>query len=226
MASKMSKKDLKQPDAFQSTIELIQNYILENQKRFYAIITAIILASIVAFGIFMYWSHYQASARDMYIKAQGNMAQNIDNPENAMKNIMVYQELIDKYPHSWSARMAHYNIGNLYYNIGEFDKAIADYKKFVSSRISDNAGIKFLAMTSIGYCYEAKKDFKSALEYFEKAQKSNNVGFESIGFRNIGRTYEQLNDKKNALENYKKALEKTTDPAMLIFIKHKISSLS
>jgi tetratricopeptide (TPR) repeat protein len=174
----------------------------------------------------MYWSHYQASARDMYIKAQGNMAQNIDNPENAMKNIMVYQELIDKYPHSWSARMAHYNIGNLYYNIGEFDKAIADYKKFVSSRISDKAGIKFLAMTSIGYCYEAKKDFKSALEYFEKAQKSNNVGFESIGFRNIGRTYEQLNDKKNALENYKKALEKTTDPAMLIFIKHKISSLS
>jgi predicted negative regulator of RcsB-dependent stress response len=226
MASKMSKKDLKQPDAFQSTIELIQNYILENQKRFYAIITAIILASIVAFGIYMYWSHYQASARDMYIKAQGNMARNIDNPESAMKNIIVYQELIDKYPHSWSARMAHYNIGNLYYNIGEYDKAITDYKKFVTSRISDKAGIKFMAMTSIGYSYEAKKDFKSALEYFEKAQNSNNVGFESIGFRNIGRTYEQLNDKKHALENYKKALEKTTDPAMLIFIKHKISSLS
>jgi len=222
----MSKKDLKQPDAFQSTIELIQNYILENQKRFYAIITAIILASIIAFGIFMYWSHYQSSAREMYINAQGNMARNIDNPENAMKNIAVYQELINKYPLSWSARMAHYNIGNLYYNLGEYDKAISDYKKFVSSRISDQAGIKFLALTSIGYCYEAKKDFKSALEYFEKAQKSNNVGFESVGFRNIGRTYEQLNDKKNALGNYKKALEKTTDPAMLIFIKHKISSLS
>jgi tetratricopeptide (TPR) repeat protein len=143
-----------------------------------------------------------------------------------MRNIGVYQQLIDKYPHSWSAKMAHYHLGNIYYSLGEYDKAIADYKKFVSSRISDNAGIKFLALTSLGYCYEAKKDFKSALDYFEKAQKSDNTGFESVGFRNIGRAYELQNDKKNALENYKKALEKTTDPAMVSFIKYKISSLS
>jgi tetratricopeptide (TPR) repeat protein len=78
----------------------------------------------------------------------------------------------------------------------------------------------------LGYCHEAKKDLKVALEYFEKAQKGGNVGFESIAFRNIARIYEQLNDKKNALDNYKSALEKTTDPSMKIFIKRKISSLS
>ncbi|PKN53396.1 MAG: hypothetical protein CVU55_01880 [Deltaproteobacteria bacterium HGW-Deltaproteobacteria-13] len=226
MAAKLSKKDLKGPDAFQASIDEITEYISENKQRFYAIVTAVVLAAIIAFGIYMYWSNYQSSAKEMYAKAQENIAQNVDTPEDAMKNIKIYQELIDKYPKSWSARMAHYHLGNLYYNLGDFDKAIPDYKKFVSSRISDNAGIKFLALTSLGYCYEAKKDYKSALEYFEKAQKSDNVGFESIGFRNIGRTYEQLNDKKNALDNYKKALEKTTDPAMLIFIKHKISSLS
>jgi tetratricopeptide (TPR) repeat protein len=78
----------------------------------------------------------------------------------------------------------------------------------------------------LGYCYEAKKDLKVALEYFEKAQKSDNIGFESFGFRNIARIYEQLNDKKNALENYKKALQKTTDPSITVFIKRKISFLS
>jgi predicted negative regulator of RcsB-dependent stress response len=226
MAAKLSKKELTQPDAFQSTIEVIQDYISENQKRFYSIVAAIVLASIIALGIYMYWSNYQTSAREMYAKAQKSVMQNGDTPENAMINIKTYQELIDKYPHSWSARMAYYHLGNVYYNLGEFDKAIDDYKKFVSSRIADNAGIKFLALTSIGYCYEAKKDFKSALEYFEKAQKSNNVGFESIGFGNIARTYELMNDKKNALENYKKAMEKAADPAKAIFIKHKISSLS
>jgi predicted negative regulator of RcsB-dependent stress response len=222
MAAKLSKKELKQPDAFQSSVEVIQDYISENEKRFYAIVAAIVIATLLVFGFYMYWSHYQASATEMYIKA----SQNIETPEGAMKNIGVYQQLIDKYPHSWSARMAHYHLGNIYYSLGEYDKAIADYKKFVSSRISDNAGIKFLALTSMGYCYEAKKDFKSALEYYEKAQKSDNTGFESIGFRNIGRAYELQNDKKNALENYKKALERTTDPAMISFIKYKISSLS
>jgi len=221
MAAKLSKKELTQPDAFQSTIEVIQDYISENQKRFYSIVTAIVLAAVIALGIYSYWGNYQSSAREMYAKAQNN-----NTPENTMNNVKIFQELIDKYPHSWSARMAHYHLGNIYYNSGDFDKAIADYKKFVSSRISEDSGIKFLALSSIGYCYEAKKDFKSALEYFEKAQKSKNIGFESVAFSNIARIYEQMNDKKNALENYKKALEKTTEPSKAIFIKYKISSLS
>jgi predicted negative regulator of RcsB-dependent stress response len=226
MAAKLSKQDLNGPDAFQSTIDLITDYISENKKRFYSIVTAIALAAIIAFGIYMYWSYYQSSAKEMYAKAQNNMAQNNATPESTVKNIKIFQELINKYPYSWSARMAHYHLGNIYYNSGEFDKAIADYKKFISSRISDDSGIKFLALSSIGYCYEAKKDFKLALEYFEKAQKSKNEGFESVGFSNIARIYEQMNDKKNALENYKKALEKTTEPSKAIFVKYKISSLS
>jgi tetratricopeptide (TPR) repeat protein len=122
--------------------------------------------------------------------------------------------------------MSHYHLGNLYYSIGEVDNAITEYKKFVSSSRSDKAGVKFLALTSLGYCYEAKQDFQVALEYYEKAQKSDNVGFESIGFRNIARAYEQLNDKKNALENYKKALQTTSDPSVKVFINRKISFLS
>ena len=226
MAAKISKKELKGPDAFQSSIETISDYISENKTRFYAIVTAVIFAAVIAFGIYMYWSYYQSSAREMYANAQNNIAKNVETPEAARANIKVYQELINKYPHSWSARISHYHLGNLYYNLDEIDNAIAEYNKFVSSSRSDNAGIKFLALTSLGYCYEAKKDIKGALDYFEKAQKSDNVGFESIGFRNIARIYEQLNDKKNALENYKKALQKTTDPSMTIFIKRKISSLS
>ncbi len=225
MAAKLSKKELKGPDIFQSTIEVITDYISENKNRFYAIVTAVILASIIAFGIYMYWSYYQSSAREMYAKVQ-NTTRNISTPDDARASIKVYQELINKYPHSWSARISYYHLGNIYYNLGEIDNAITEYKKFISSTRSDAAGIKFLVLTSLGYCYEAKKDLKVALEYFEKAQKSDNIGFESIGFRNIARIYEQLNDKKNALENYKSALQKTTDPSMTIFIKRKISSLS
>jgi len=226
MAAKLSKKELKQPDAFQSTVEVIMDYISENKTRFYAIVMAVILSVVITFGIYMYWSYYQSSASEMYAKTQNDMVRNIGNPDAARINIKTFQELIAKYPHSWSARISRYHLGNIYYSLGEIDNAIAEYKKFVSSSRSDNAGIKFLALTSLGYCYETKKDFKAALEYFEKAQKSDNVGFESIGFRNIARAYEQLNDKKNALENYKSALQKTTDPSMTVFIKRKISFLS
>ncbi|KQC11437.1 MAG: hypothetical protein APR62_01630 [Smithella sp. SDB] len=226
MAAKLSKKELKQPDAFQSTMELIMNYIAENKTRFYAIVTAVILSVVITFGIYMYWSYYQSSALDMYAKARNDMARNIGNPDAAKINIKIFRELIAKYPHSWSARISHYHLGNLYYSIGELNDAITEYKKFVSSSRADKVGIKFLALTSLGYCHEAKKDYQVALEYYKKAQKSDSVGFESIGFRNIARAYEALNDKKNALENYKNALQKTTDPSITVFIKRKISFLN
>jgi predicted negative regulator of RcsB-dependent stress response len=185
-----------------------------------------ILAIVLAVVIYLYWNDYQTSAAQIYSKAQVTMIRSQYNQANASDTMNIFKELIDKYPHSWSARMAHYHMGNIYYNSGDLDNAIASYKKFVSSARADDAGIKFLALTSLGYCFEAKKDFKTALDYFEQAQRSNNVGFEAIGFRNIARIYEQLNDKKKALENYQKALEKAIDPSMALFLKRKISSLS
>lgn len=226
MAAKLSKKELEKPDFFQSGIEKVTDYISENKTRFYVIITAIVLAVLIAIGIYLYWNSYQTSAVEIYAKAQDNLAKNQSKPETAKNSIVMFKELVDKYPQSWSAKMARYQMGNIYYNMGEIDNAITSYKDYISSTTTDNAGIKFLALTSLGYCYETKKDFTTALRYFEEAQKSNNIGFESIGYRNIARIYEQMNDKKKALENYQSALQKTTDPSMSLFIKRKISSLS
>jgi predicted negative regulator of RcsB-dependent stress response len=228
MAAKLSKQDLKGPDVFQSTFERITDYISENQTRFYVMVTATVVAVAIAFGIYLYWNNYQTSAVEIYAKAQENLTRSAQaqSPELAKESVKMYKELIDSYPRSWSAQVARYHLGNIYYQTGEIDNAIAAYKDFVASAPSDNSGIKFLALTSLGYCYEAKKDIKGALSYFEEAQKNSNPGFESIGFRNIARIYEQLSDKKKALENYQNALLKSTDPSMMIFIKRKISSLS
>jgi predicted negative regulator of RcsB-dependent stress response len=226
MAAKLSKQELEGPDIFQSSIEKITDYISENRTRFYVIVTAIISAVIIAFAIYFYWSNYQSSAVELYDKAQTYIAKPNVKPEDTKDSIVILKELIDKYPYSWSARMARYHLGNIYYNLDDLDNAISSYKGYISSTTSDNAGITFLALTSLGYCYEAKKDFKSALSSFEDAQKSNNTGFESMAYSNIGRIYELLNDKKKALENYQNALLRTIDPSMALFLKRKISSLS
>ena len=62
MAAKLTKKELKGPDVFQSTIERITDYISENQIRFYVVVTAIVVAVAIAFGIYFYWNNYQTSA--------------------------------------------------------------------------------------------------------------------------------------------------------------------
>lgn len=226
MSAKLSKKELEGPDAFQSGIERFTDYIEENKTRFYVIVTAIVLAVVIAVGIYFYWNNYQTSAIELYAKAEDNLIRNNEKPEATKDILPMFKEIINKYPHSWSAKMARYHMGNIYYNIGDIDNAITSYKDYISATTADNAGIRFLTLTSLGYCYETKKDFKTALSYFEQAQKTNNTGFEAIGYRNIARAYEEMNDTKKALENYQIALQKTIDPAMALFIKRKIASLS
>lgn len=225
MAAKLSKKELKSPDAFQTTFERIGDYVSENRARVTIVGIALICAVGIAAGIYFYWSYYSGSALKLYAAAQSNLMNSGENKESTDLNIGRFKELIDKYPHSWSARMAYYHLGNIYYNNGEIDKAIHAYEKFIAKTGTDKTGVKFLALTSLGYAYEAKKDYKDALKYFEEAQNVYNTGFEMIGLRNIARAYEELNNKEKALEYYKKALEKTTDSAASIFLKRKISTL-
>jgi tetratricopeptide (TPR) repeat protein len=226
MAAKLSKKELKSPDVFQSTFERAGDYVSENKTRVAVIGIALFCAVLIAMGIYFYLNHYSTSALRLYAKAQENIIKSGDNKETVNENIKIFKELIDKYPRSWSGRMAYYHLGNIYYNNGELDQAINSYKKFVDKVRTDKTGVKFLALTSMGYSYEAKKDYKEALKYFEEAQSVYNTGFEMIGLRNIARAHEELNNKAKALEYYKKALEKTTEPAATIFIKRKISTLS
>jgi len=226
MSAKLSKKELKSPDAFQTTFEKVSDYISENRTRVTIIGIALVCAVAIALGIYSYWSYYSGSALKLYSRAQENILKGGENKETMNNNIAIYKELIEKYPHSWSGRMAYYHLGNIYYNSSELEPAIRSYEKFIAKAGSDKTGIKFLALTSLGYAYEVKKDFKQALKYFEQAQDVYSVGFETVGFSNIARAYEELNNKEKALEFYKKALEKTTDPGATLILKRKIATLS
>lgn len=225
MAAKLSKKELKSPDAFQNTFEKVGEYVEENKNRVIIAGTALACAVLLALGIYFYWSHYSGAALKLYASAQDNILKSGDNPQTADANIPIFQNLVDQYPHSWGGRMAHYHLANIYYNQGNMDKAIASYEKFIAKTGSDKTGVKFLTLTSLGYAHEAKKDFKEALKYFEQAQKVYHTGFEMMSLRNMARACEELNDKAKALEYYRKALEKTTEPAAKIFIQRKIAAL-
>ncbi len=226
MAAKLSKQELKSPDAFQTTFERISDYVVDNKMRVIVVGTASLCAILIALCIYLYWSYYSNSALKLYAKTQENTLKGGDDQQINGENIKIFKELVDQYPHSWSGRMANYHLGNIYFNNGDFEKATGYYKKFVEKSGDDKTGVRFLALTSLGYAYEVKKDFKEALKYYEDAQSSYNIGFEMIGLRNIARAHEELNNKDKALEYYKKALEKTTEPSATIFIKRKISSLS
>jgi tetratricopeptide (TPR) repeat protein len=136
-----------------------------------------------------------------------------------------YKELIEQYPRSSAAVIAHYRLGNLYLSRQEIENAVTAYNDFLKGD-SSGSDLVPLAFHGLGSCYEIKKDFKKALEYYDNALKSNaGFMFEAMNYGSIARVYEAMDDQGKALEYYRKALGKTTDPLMQLYLKRKISAL-
>jgi len=226
MVKKITKQELEKPDLFQVAQVRITKYISDNKSKIYITLGIIVLILATSAGWYLYRTNYEDNAQKLYTKAHNATLQSRRAGANIDQNtIKLYQDVVSQYPGTKSAAITQYRLGNLYYQLNDFDTAIKAYMEFLKIA-SDGSELTTLAYMGLGYCHESKKDFKNALESFEKAASTKSAGnFESVNYRNIARMYEELNNKEKAIEYYQKALGKTGDPSIEQLIKRKISSI-
>jgi tetratricopeptide (TPR) repeat protein len=222
MADKRIEEELKTQDKLQLLFSQFMAYLSENKKKALISIAVICFTLLGISGWFFYQADYEKSAQKLYAKAHNNSMNNKGGAQDILK---LFKDVTTQYPNSNAALLAHYRLGSYYFYLNDIDSSIASYQMFLKDSPEDTDLVP-LAYTGLGYCYESKGDYKSALQYYEKADKSKaGITFESMNNRNIARIYEALNDRAKALEYYQKALGKTSDPLVERFIKRKISML-
>ena len=193
MVRKITRKDLKEPDQFQTTSELIIEYLIEHRNKFYGAISFIVILIVALCSWYFYGLHYEKSADKLYSSAFNAHSSNVKEDSAAFMNAAeMYRETTEKYPRSRAATLSFYNMGNIYYNLKELDKSIDAYTSFLEGS-SENNVLTSLAYYGLGYCYEEKEDYEEALKYFERSN-SFIVGthFTVINYSNIGRIYEKM----------------------------------
>jgi tetratricopeptide (TPR) repeat protein len=226
MARKVTKKEMEQQDFIQATSEKLSMFISRHKFRLYVALGIFASMILVATGWYLYRQNYEANAQKLYAKAYIAILQSAMQGINPDQNVLkMYQDVVTQYPGTKAARSAHYQLGNLFFNLGDYDASLRSYQEFLKD-FPDNSDLRTLAQIGVGYCYEAKKDFDGALKAFQNAVGTKtSVAFEGIIYRDIARIYEEMNDKKKALEYYYKALNTTSDPSTVQLIKRKISFL-
>lgn len=227
MAKKVTKKDIEKPDSFQVAVDRISTYVRENQKKIYITSGVVAAIIVVAVGWYLYRMNYENGAQKLYAKAHFAAMSNTMQGMNPDQNILkLYQDVVTQYPGSKAAMMSYYHMGSVYYDIGNIDDSLKAYSEFIKEA-PGGSDLQAMGYSGLGYCYESKKDWKNALESYEKASASKTGGgFVGITYRNMARIYEEMNNKEKALEYYQKALSKTTDPSMELFLKRKIAASS
>jgi tetratricopeptide (TPR) repeat protein len=225
MASKATKQEITEPDKIQVLLGRIRDYVLTH-KRNIAVATAVVVAVFVLIGG---WSYYrqteETKAMNLYNKAVMDTIRIRMAGQDAAAAVKSLQEVIEKYPATEAAMLAQYRIGNAYLNAGQIDAALKAFQGYLKDKSGENE-LTIFVYNGLGNCYEAKKDYKNALQQYETALNAKaGKPFAGDILSNLARTYEAMKDNKKAVEYYQKSLDKTQDPAMKLIIGRKIAIL-
>src|SRR6185436_7377439 len=66
---------------------------------------------------------------------------------------------------------AHFNLGNVYFHLGNFQSAIEEYQAFIAS--TSEKDLQSQAYYNIGTCYLAQKNYGACIDAFKKALQLN-----------------------------------------------------
>lgn len=124
-----------------------------------------------------------------------------DPAANQQKAAGLYQEIIEKYPKSASAPFAQYQLGNIYSDLKEFDKAIAAYQDFIE-RYSKREDLLPMVYLRLGYAQFERGDSQAALANFEQVIKHPKAWNKDQAYYETGRVYEWMGNKEAAISKY------------------------
>lgn len=121
-----------------------------------------------------------------------------ENPKSALADYNIAISLNPKNAETYKSR------ADILKQFERYDEAIADYKKAISLETENSS-----YLTSLGLCYLAKNNLKSATKCFKKAIRKTKDNFcKARAYQYLGYTYIANNEEiSNAIKYLKKSIE-------------------
>jgi len=225
------RKKLKEPDEFISTSSLIIGYVRNNSRHVIRIAVAVLIISFLTYGWIYYNREKEKEASLVFYQSEqfyksNRYSQTANQPveEGYSLALRKFEDIMKKYSGTSSALKALFYIGDCYYHLRDYDKAIDYYKQFINRSRKGDYLVCF-AFEGLGYCYEEEEDYQQALEYFKKSMEESEIDIEKLQYLNIARCYEALNDKAHALQFYKKVIDDQSNSIFSELAQDKVRAL-
>jgi tetratricopeptide (TPR) repeat protein len=146
------------------------------------------------------------------------------SPQDLKNALEKFDEVLKKFPRTFSGKLSVLYKGNLCLRLGEFEEAIKAYENFLQKGGKEKFYRSF-AMEGLGYSYEGKKDYEKAIKAYQKMIELGENFQSANAYLGMGRCYEKLGKDKDSLENYKNFLKVSQKSFMANAILRKISNL-
>ena len=216
------KELLKEPDEFITftgkMIEFLKKY--HQQVMYGAAAFLIIILSIAGYRYYTSWKEKKAFTTLERVTTAYNKAVNNKSDLTEVKDS--FREVVEKYSGYTGGKMARVIYANICYQTDDFDTAISLYTDALVDFEADPL-LQNLIKNSLAYAYEAKKDYKKAIMYFEEVANAENAVMNDVSLFNLARLYDAEGNKEKSTETYEKILSDHADSIYIDIIKEKLN---
>jgi len=169
---------------------------------------------------------YELKEDSITLTTIANCIHNIGFIYREVKN-QIYQSLIfldsakviySRYEDKNLLLRSYFNIGESYYQLGDYNTAIDYYNEAVSFSDGRDPKLHSVALNNIGGIYLDKQEYTKALKYFNKSEAVDSANEQLFNiYLNKGHAYDGLGDYNKAIEFYEKAYKKTDEDNEKLF---------
>lgn len=225
---KISRKELlKGPDEFLTFSSRAAGFASAHGQQLQYLGLAIVLIVAGYFAMRTYLGYVNKKGQNAYDIACDTLAESLEPnkvPGDLQKPEELFTRVIDEYGLSKAARLALPQIAYVKFLNKEYDEAIVSYRKFLD-KVSGDVQYKSLTNLALATCYEAKGDFKAAIETLRLVVEIPGDRFNETAMLNLARVYRLNNRPEKAKEILNQFIEKYKDSSFLPMAKAYLQGL-
>jgi tetratricopeptide (TPR) repeat protein len=213
---KIRRKELKKPDEFITFSSRIISWCQDNVRIVVGVLASVAVLILITSAVFLFKARRETKARDLYEEAlslyQVESSTNAGAANYSMATAKL-EEVKQRYHSTRVAINALMDMGNIYFQEGDYEKAIICYTDFLQ-RTDASHPLYEQALESLGETYEAKGSWQEAVEVYQRLASEGTPVYQAQAQLYLGRVYEAMGDQQKAMTHYDNYLN---DSPALIF---------
>ena len=211
---KIRRKELKKPDEFITFSSRIIAWCQENIRIVVRILASVAVLILITSAVFLFKARKESKARDLYEEAlslyQVESSGNAGAANYSMATAKL-EEVKQRYHSTTVATNARIDLGNIYFQEGDYEKAISCYTDFLQ-RTDLAHPLYDQTLESLGQTYEAKRSWQEAVEVYQRLASEGVPAYQAQAQLYLGRVYEAIGDKQKAMTHYDNYLNESPAP--------------
>ena len=145
-------------------------------------------------------------------------------PQKAFDQIKTdFADIFDKYGSKNAAKIARIIYGDISYNAGDADTAIAMYTHALED-FKQSPAVKNIVLSGLGYAFVLKAEYPRSIQYFEMISADKEKTLKSGALFNLAWLYEAAGEKEKGASMYKQLLSDFPESMYSDLVREKVSS--